>query len=380
MPKRIFLSYRQKDSAGQAGRVSDRLIREFGEENIFLDVDSIPPGVDFRKQLTAEVAGCDLLLAVIGPRWLDLRDEQGGRRIDNPNDYVRIEIGAALQRDIPVIPVLVDEARIPRADVLPEDLRELSFRIGRDVRNTSFHADMDRLLGELKTALLNAEARRSPPAQEAAKAPSSGEHTEDTANRGDVAQLIVQLDSDKLKSESVIGQATQTPFALQPVPATSLPKHALEVPEQKPVVNYLAFLSDCLTAIFIWGIASFLGLGFMFLWIIPFIHWFGNLAVLLVTLPLVLMGAVASWFRTTTKHNEVAVVGFLSMIATVSIILIVAITFRLIPDPDAARISDPVGFLLMGVLHVSLTALLLMGRRMARLSLWSERFPTAPSD
>jgi hypothetical protein len=216
---------------------------------------------------------------------------------------------------------------------------------------------MDRLLGELKTALLKAEARRSPPAQEAAKAPSSSEHAKDTANRGDAAQFIVQLDSDKLKSESVIGPASQTPSAQQSVPATSSPKHALELPERKPMINYLAFISDYLTAILIWGMASFLGLGLMFLWMIPLMHWFGNLAVLLVALPLLLMGAVASRFRTTTKRNEAAVVGFLSMVATVSIILIIAITFRLIPDPDAARISDPVGFLLMGILHIGLTHL-----------------------
>jgi hypothetical protein len=86
VPKKIFLSYRKKDSAGEAGRVRDRLVREFGEEQIFLDVHSIPPGADFLKQFTAEVAGCDVLLAIIGPQWIDVRDEHGGRRIDNPDD------------------------------------------------------------------------------------------------------------------------------------------------------------------------------------------------------------------------------------------------------------------------------------------------------
>jgi hypothetical protein len=148
----IFISYRRDDSAGHAGRVHDRLEREFGADLLFMDVDAIPLGVNFIKVLRDEVAKCDVLLALIGPNWLDARDEEGNRRLDNPNDFLRIEIATALQRDIPVIPLLLDGAKMPKADQLPQDLEELSVRNGLDVRHGSFRIDMDKLIGALKGA------------------------------------------------------------------------------------------------------------------------------------------------------------------------------------------------------------------------------------
>jgi len=106
--------------------------------------------MNFSKVLHEEVAKCSVLLAVIGPNWVDARDEHGNRRLDNPNDFVRIEIVAALQRSIPVIPLLLDGARIPTADELPENLKELSLRNGMEVRHASFQDDMSRLLRALK--------------------------------------------------------------------------------------------------------------------------------------------------------------------------------------------------------------------------------------
>jgi TIR domain len=128
----------------------DRLGREFGRDLLFMDVDAIALGTNFSKVLHEEVAKCGVLLAVIGPNWPDARDEHGNRRLDDPNDFVRIEIAAALQRDIPVIPILLDGARIPKADQLPDDLKELASRNGLDVRHASFHTDMDRLIRGLK--------------------------------------------------------------------------------------------------------------------------------------------------------------------------------------------------------------------------------------
>jgi hypothetical protein len=147
---RIFISYRREDSAGHAGRVHDRLEREFGRELIFMDVDAVPLGVNFVKALREEVAKCDVLLAVIGPTWLDSRDEAGHRRLDNPNDFVRVEVAAALQRQIPVIPILLDGTKIPNAERLPEEMRELALRNGLDVRHSSFQADIDKLIRSLK--------------------------------------------------------------------------------------------------------------------------------------------------------------------------------------------------------------------------------------
>ena len=97
---RIFINYRRAESIGTAGRLRDRLAQSFGQQNIFMDVDSIPAGVDFVADLNSQVAACSVFLAVIGPNWLDAKDESGARRLDNPDDFVTIEIAAALARDI----------------------------------------------------------------------------------------------------------------------------------------------------------------------------------------------------------------------------------------------------------------------------------------
>jgi TIR domain len=151
MATKVFISYRREDAAGHAGRVHDRLVKEFGANLLFMDVDGIPLGVNFVKALQEEVAKCGVLLAVIGPDWLTVRDKDGQRRVDNPNDYVRVEIATALQREIPVIPILLEGTPVPSADQLPKDLQELSLRNGINVRHSSFHSDMDRLIRGLKS-------------------------------------------------------------------------------------------------------------------------------------------------------------------------------------------------------------------------------------
>jgi hypothetical protein len=104
--------------------------------------------------LRKEVAKCKVLLALIGPRWLDAKEEDGGRRLDNPNDFVRTEIATALERDIPVIPILLEGARLPKRDRFPKDLEELPLRNGLAVRHESFHIDMDALVRGLKISLV----------------------------------------------------------------------------------------------------------------------------------------------------------------------------------------------------------------------------------
>ena len=101
----IFINYRREDSIGTAGRLHDRLAQAFGKNNLFMDVDSIPAGVDFQTYLNNQVAACDVLLVVIGQNWLHSKDESGKRRLDSPDDFVAVEIEAALARDIRVIPV-----------------------------------------------------------------------------------------------------------------------------------------------------------------------------------------------------------------------------------------------------------------------------------
>jgi hypothetical protein len=150
---KVFISYRRDDSAGSAGRVHDRLQRDLGRDLLFMDVDAIPLGMNFVKILREEVAKCGVLLAVMGPRWCDACDDHGNRRLDDPNDFVRIEIATALQRGIAVIPILVDGAKVPKADQLSEDLKELVLRNGLDVRHASFRNDMDKLIRELRSLL-----------------------------------------------------------------------------------------------------------------------------------------------------------------------------------------------------------------------------------
>jgi hypothetical protein len=117
----IFISYRRDDTADVAGRIYDRLAQHFGADSVFKDVDSIPLGVDFRKQLSESVGRCGILLAIIGRQWLTITDESGRRRLDNPRDFVRIEIEAALQRNIPIIHTATHapESGLPQRSAYP---------------------------------------------------------------------------------------------------------------------------------------------------------------------------------------------------------------------------------------------------------------------
>jgi hypothetical protein len=147
---KVFISYRRKDSHYIADRIYDRLESEFGRHNIFKDDDAIPLGGDFRRVLENAVARCDVLLVVIGPRWLGETDAAGRRKMDDPGDWVRIEIETAMTRKIPVIPLLVDGAPLPRGEDLPPSLQELVYRHGMQVRPCpDFRHDMGRLIKAL---------------------------------------------------------------------------------------------------------------------------------------------------------------------------------------------------------------------------------------
>jgi hypothetical protein len=116
MEEDLFINYRRSEDQAVAGRLYDQLESVFGPERIFIDVDGILPGKDFFEELSGRVAECDILLAVVGKRWADVRDDEGSRRIDNPNDWVRFEIESALGQGKHVIPVLVDGAEMPRPE------------------------------------------------------------------------------------------------------------------------------------------------------------------------------------------------------------------------------------------------------------------------
>jgi hypothetical protein len=150
----VFISYRRQDSADITGRIYDRLVERIGNEAVYKDVDSIPLGVDFRKHLQNSVSRCSVLLAVIGKNWLESHGERGKRNLDEPRDYLRIEIETALQRDIPVIPVLVQGAMMPHEEDLPPSLQPLAYRNAVAVRpDPDFRADIERLINGIQSHL-----------------------------------------------------------------------------------------------------------------------------------------------------------------------------------------------------------------------------------
>jgi hypothetical protein len=153
MAVKVFINYRRDDSIGMAGRLHDRLAQTFGRNNLFMDVDNIPVGRDFADYLNSQVAACDAMLTVLGPNWLTTKDENGQRRLDNPEDFVVIEIGVALARNIPVVPVLVDGARMPKASELPDSLKPLVRRQAVEMRHAHFGKDAEALIERMGEVL-----------------------------------------------------------------------------------------------------------------------------------------------------------------------------------------------------------------------------------
>jgi TIR domain len=157
----IFISYRREETASYAGRLYDRLTDRFGEGQIFMDVDSILPGVDFTQAIAQAVGSCRVLLAVIGRSWLTAADQKGRRRIDDPQDFVRLEIEAALDRNILVIPVLVDGAMMPTSGDLPDSIYKLSRRNALRIENESFRRDFDWLFEVIQKSLSEYQSKSS---------------------------------------------------------------------------------------------------------------------------------------------------------------------------------------------------------------------------
>jgi len=155
---RIFISYRREDAAYPAGWLFDRLAERFGGGQVFKDVDSIELGDDFIEVIGQAVGASDVVLALIGDKWLTVADEDGDRRLDDPMDFVRIEIEAALQRKVRIIPILVEGARMPREDQLPPSLAPIARRQALELSPARFGSDTSRLLRVLETTLAGAEA------------------------------------------------------------------------------------------------------------------------------------------------------------------------------------------------------------------------------
>lgn len=153
MMARIFISYRRADSQWATSQLHKALCQHFGEQQVFMDIRTIAPGEDFVQVIEDEVGSCDALIAMIGTEWLTITDDAGRRRLDNPHDYVRLEIATALKRGIYVVPVLIDGTSMPHASDLPDDLAALARRNAAELTARSFDHDVQQLTASLGEVL-----------------------------------------------------------------------------------------------------------------------------------------------------------------------------------------------------------------------------------
>ena len=200
MAGKIFINYRRGDDPGHTGRLFDRLQQEFAADQLFMDVDSIAPGLDFARVLEDQVGKCDVLLAVIGKGWIDARDGAGARRLENPEDFVAIEIGAGLRLGKRVIPVLVNDADMPRAEDLPDALKPLARRNAVRLTHDRFRADTQGLMKALTVALEEADAARR--ASEDADAVAAQQRRLDEAKR---AEDVVAAQREQARLAAIAG-------------------------------------------------------------------------------------------------------------------------------------------------------------------------------
>jgi TIR domain/PASTA domain len=172
---RIFVNYRREETSGHAGRLYDLLAERFGEEHVFMDVDTIQPGADFAEAVSEAVGTCDAFVAVIGRQWLNIVDTRGRRRLENPEDFVRVEIEAALDRNIRLIPALVQDSEMPPSDELPKTLAPLSRRNALRLSDDRWRYDVGRLVTALERIAEEKGERASREQRELAAARDSAE-------------------------------------------------------------------------------------------------------------------------------------------------------------------------------------------------------------
>lgn len=149
----IFICYRRDDTAGYAGRLYDRLAARFGEDRVFMDIDGIGLGTDFVEEIEKAIGTCKVQIVMIGRRWASITDSSGARRLDDPDDYVRLEIETALKRKIRVIPALIAGAAMPKPEELPDSLKSLRRRQGIQISHAGFDGDVAQLITKLEQIL-----------------------------------------------------------------------------------------------------------------------------------------------------------------------------------------------------------------------------------
>src|SRR5215472_10389883 len=187
-PGRIFISYRHSEDGMAAGWLVERLAAHFGKDQVFKDVDSIQLGDDFVKVIADAVGRCDVLLALIGRQWLTITDDYGRRRLDNPQDFVRLEIEAALKRDIRLISVLFEGTPMPRADEVPPSLAALANRQALDFNSARAHPEFDKLIDVLNKTLAEVRARSAATEPEGNTATVPAQNDAHTRRKSDPAE------------------------------------------------------------------------------------------------------------------------------------------------------------------------------------------------
>src|SRR6266480_3699395 len=211
MNAKLFINYRRDDTGHAAGRLYDRLMAHFGEDHVFIDIDQIEPGEDFVEVINRKVGTCDIAIVAIGPNWLHATDVSGKRRLDDEEDFVRMEIVAALQRKIRVIPVLVGGARMPGKQDLPEALEPLSRRNAIELSETRFHSDVTRLIEAIKKSFAVAEKKAELPTTPVA--PPLERHL------GNLAKAVKSVSkSPPLSDATVPAQPERPPIPKPPIP------------------------------------------------------------------------------------------------------------------------------------------------------------------
>jgi len=162
LPGTIFINYRKDDTRWNALALYNELQKYFNKDQIFKDFNTILPGDDFVVSIENALRKCDVLLVVIGPSWLSMKDESGKRRLDDPDDFVRLEVSTALSRNIQVIPVLIDNTPMPKAGDLPENMKSLYRRQFVEIDNTRFEDDVRNLAEAIKKVLPDGSVRVQP--------------------------------------------------------------------------------------------------------------------------------------------------------------------------------------------------------------------------
>ncbi len=224
-PPVIAISYRREDSLPIAGRLYDRLLAEFGKTDVFMDFDSIPYGMDFRTHIKKTLERADVVLAVIGPSWTGPQSNST-RRIDDPKDFVRLEIAATLERGIPLIPVLVNDTPMPKPEALPMEIEGLAFRNALALDSgIDFHHHTDRLIASIRQLLDKAPNSDRPKYQkeQERRRPTLSPIALGLVLTGIALAVIAYFGVVMMRSGSPLTQKENPPATVAPVTPPSIP-------------------------------------------------------------------------------------------------------------------------------------------------------------